>query len=622
MCGISGIFSANARHPELQNSLSLLTDAMLHRGPDGAGYEVSAPFALGHRRLAIIDPEGGQQPMWDNTRRYCITYNGELYNYKEIRNDLQQRGHRFNTHCDTEVVLYAFIEWGEKCVERFRGMYAFGVLDSNERTLFLVRDPLGIKPLYYLQFEGFFAFASEITPLVRISPLQLEVDLAAIEEYLLLTYISAPRTAFKQIRALPAGHSIKLNNTGRLSAAAPYWQMKFEPDFHISRSHWIESLDDVLGNSVNAHLVSDVDFGAFLSGGLDSSCVVGYMSSALNSQIKTFNIGFSESGFDESPHAELIAKKFHTKHYSKVVGLDRLPEILPKLVKHYGQPFGDNSAIPTAQLCQLASREVKMVLSGDGADEILGGYDRYFRWMEFNYRKQSAMEALQKGTYEDFLAKPPLSARGDFNVWSQHLRNFEEPARQLLWGEKWNSVNRLDRVPMVMQFEEAALLGPGHQVQFADIHTYLTDNICVKVDIASMMHSLEVRTPLTDIRVYETLGRIPEHFNLRPELDGRYTGKHLLKSLICQKFGLPNSFVNRKKAGFVVPLDAWFGAGSPLVPWASQRLLGTDSQLSLLFSNAGLKTVLQSCRGRHIYTLLFLEEWLRQTQPSIPEFND
>ena len=319
-----------------------------------------------HARLSIIDLETGKQPICNEDGTVWITYNGEIYNYRELRLQLEGKGHQFHTKSDTEVIVHSYEEWGDQCVERFRGMFAFGIADLKQQRVFLARDQLGIKPLYYLRTASCFAFASEIQALRCIPHLDLSIDIQGLDQYLWLQYIPAPKTIFKEISKLPPAHYLTVTFDGDCSRAEEYWRIRFSPVRRRSEGEWLEMIEEVVRDSVKTHLVSDVPFGAFLSGGVDSSAVVAYMSRTMTEPVKTFSIGFEEDEFSEIDYAEVVAKKWGTEHHVEIVKPDAL-EVLPRLVKHYGEPFGDSSALPTYYVCQMARKHVPMVLSpGDG----------------------------------------------------------------------------------------------------------------------------------------------------------------------------------------------------------------------------------------------------------------
>ncbi len=379
MCAIIGVL--NRGGGRVSNELiEMMTRTLAHRGPDGEGIALRGPVAFGHRRLSIIDPKGGKQPMMNEDGQIWVTFNGEIYNYRQLAEELKGHGHIFRTQSDTEVIVHAWEQWGDACVQRFRGMFAFAVMDWRAGKLFLARDHFGIKPLYFIQTEEVFAFASELRALRLVPGFNADLDMTAVDQYLWLQYIPAPRSIFQQIQKLPPAHCLELDLGGGISGPREYWRLAFQPDEQRTESDWVEAVDAAITDSVKAHLVSDVPFGAFLSGGVDSSLVTANMSRLLSRPVQTFSIGFEEREFDETHHAAFAARHCGVEPHVEFVKADALG-ILPELVRHYGEPFGDSSAVPTFYLSRLARRYVPMVLSGDGADEMFAGYWSHGDWM-------------------------------------------------------------------------------------------------------------------------------------------------------------------------------------------------------------------------------------------------
>ena len=436
MCGIVGLLNTNGS-PVSSQVVNKMTQSVAHRGPDDWGIEIRGEVGLGHRRLSIIDLEGGKQPLANEDGQIWITYNGEVYNFLDLRHDLQKRGHLFRTNSDTETIVHAYEEWGDDCVKRLRGMFAFCIVDFNKRRLFLARDHLGIKPLNYLHTCDLFAFASELQSFKSLPRVMLELDLHAIDEYLRLQYIPAPRTAFKQVRKLSPAHCMSISFDGVVHGPEEYWRLEFLPNYKRSEGEWIEALQAVLYDSVRVHLVSDVPYGAFLSGGVDSSAIVAYMSQILKQPVRTFSIGFKETEFNELHWAKEVAQRWGTEHHIEIVKPDAFA-ILPKLVQHYGEPFGDSSAIPTYYLCEMARRFVPMVLSGDGGDEILAGYDSYRGWLRW-------LSPDPKSTWKRMLYKVAsmvwphrYSARQpSLSNWLKFISYFSPAQRLSLWRAEY-----------------------------------------------------------------------------------------------------------------------------------------------------------------------------------------
>jgi len=581
-----------------------------HRGPDGEGIWFRENYGIGHRRLAIIDPESGSQPMATDDGKLQITYNGELYNFRDLRLNLEALGHQFRTHSDTEVVLASYRQWGSECVRRFRGMFAFGIVDLERHLLFLARDHLGIKPLVFLDAPGCFAFASEIQSLHSLPGTTLDLDLEAIDDYLQLLFIPAPRTAFHQIHKLRPGHTLTVTLTGNVGRQQAYWRPEFKPDFSLSEDQWIDALDEVLRESVRSHMVSDVPFGAFLSGGLDSSAIIAFMTQVLDQPVKAFTIGFDDENFNEVPAAEDTARRWNADHHIQILKPDAL-EILPELVRHYGEPFGDSSAIPTFYLSQLAAQHVPMVLSGDGGDELFAGYKThagFLKWLHWDGRpkwRRLLYPLAQRLRPQRYLPRQP-----ELKAWLQFTHPAAAKRRKSLWRR--DVLSFTDRVPGLLEeeFQWARSPDPVQIVQFLDLRTYLPNDILTKVDVAGMMNGLEVRTPLVDHRVVDFASTIPSTFNIRRNDRGEFEGKLLLKSLLGRYY--PETFIRRKKRGFAAPISKWLGPTGANPKTIQDRLLDPTSPLLSLFELNGITDVIRSETSAPIWQLLFLDEWLRQ----------
>lgn len=615
MCGISGVISKTSLNNNeiIQN----MTNALAHRGPDGEGIYSYENISIGHRRLAIIDPDMGSQPITNENKTLWLTFNGEIYNFIELKKILEIKGHKFRTHSDSEVIIHAYEEWGSDCVKKFRGMFAFAIVDTLKREVFLARDHFGIKPLCYLVTSEYFAFASEIRVLKNISPFPLDLNLESIDEYLWLGYIPAPNSIYMQVFKLPPAHRMSVSFTGKIFDISKYWEIEFRPDNSKSKQDWLSELDTVLEESVKSHLISDVPFGAFLSGGLDSSAVVTYMAKVLNRPVKTFSIGFEESSFDETNYAKVVADNWQTDHHVKIVKPDAL-SILPELAKHYGEPFGDSSAIPTYYVSKLARQHVPMVLSGDGGDELFAGYNSYLGWMHNFDIKPHHYLKYKSLYYLGHLASPksfPLIKNKDSAAqWLVFMRLVPPHIRYRLWRkdfhylihqkinlfeELYNKTNKLERV---------------QKVQFLDFNTYLPFDILTKVDIVSMANSLEVRTPFIDLNVVNFAATIPQNININNE-SGKWTGKLLIKELLHKHYG--DEFVNRTKMGFGVPLESWFFNKSKVNSILHDKLLSQSSCIYDFFNPKTIKSLIDRKSYNRLWLLLFLEEWLRQDKKQV-----
>lgn len=617
MCGIAGLLRKN--HPLEDAELLAMSDAIQHRGPDGNGfwYDQRHQLGLTQRRLAIIDLEGGVQPMFDDSRQICLVFNGEIYNYLEVRKELEQYGYPFVTHSDTETVLYAYKHWGEDCVTHLRGMFAVAIADDRKQKLFIARDHFGIKPIYYYEDAECFAFGSEIQAIRTLPGLQLDINWSAIDQYLWLQYIPHPQTAFHKLKKLPPAHTLSVSYNGKVEAPKPYWSFAFKPEASKSEEDWLEELDATLQDSVKAHLVADVPFGAFLSGGIDSSLVVSYMAQQMNQPVKTFSIGFKEEKYNELQYAAKVAQKWNTDHHIEIVepqGLD----ILPDLVRHYGEPFADSSAIPTWYVSRLARRHVTMTLTGDGGDELFAGYGRYVQFAALQDFFPLNQKKIKTFLYPLLNKLNPYQYPNNLAFWEgKSLRNLMEyirivpfELRKQLWKSDFQQYLQYTPPLFATAYGAAQGLNSTQLFQQVDMNTYLPLDILTKVDVASMMHSLEVRPPIIDVRVAELAARIPSQFNLA-KINGKYEGKILLKKLLRHHFN--EEFVYREKKGFSVPLEFWFGQKSNHQAYLREKLLSNDSKLKPIFEQRTIEKMLPYPHFSYaIWSLLVLEEWLRQ----------
>lgn len=612
MCGISGLISKNNNF--IQEDLIKINKKLNHRGPDEDGYYFHKNLGIGHKRLSIIDLSTGKQPMHNDNKDLSITYNGELYNYKELRNSLIKKGLRFHTNSDTEVVLKAYEYYGNTCVNHFRGMFAFAIINKEKKELFIARDHIGIKPIVYYQDENSFAFASEIKALSSTPNFVKDIDYYAIDQYLTYQYIPAPRTIFNNVKKLLPGHFMVVGFDGLVKVNKKYWDISFKP-ITKSNKDWLRCLSQEIKESVKKHMVSDVEFGAFLSGGIDSTLIVKYMTELRGEGIKTYTIGFKDSKVDETPWATKVSKKYKTNHTSLLLEGNAL-DILPKLVKHYGEPFGDFSSVPTFYVSQIAAKDVKMVLSGDGADEAFAGYSHYPGWKEY---KNTSEEYLYKNNFVKKwyplanLIRPkkypkinnPCSVLDNYLPWRQRMVNAK---REKLWKSKYSYILNLPNELVYNYQESFAKNGEFSGSQYFDIKTFLPSCILTKVDIASMMSSLEVRTPLTDKRIYELAATIPPELLINKE-NGTWSGKHIFKKLLEPDFD--DDFIYRKKQGFEIPLDKWLFEIENLKT-IKERFNNPKSILNELFNNQFLNELLMEKKAYDVWLLLVLDEWFCQ----------
>ncbi|MBU2676576.1 MAG: amidotransferase 1, exosortase A system-associated [Gammaproteobacteria bacterium] len=601
MCGFVGIFDLTSKDAVDRRLLDRMNTAQAHRGPDGEGLHLEPGLGLGHRRLSIIDLEAGAQPFFSDDQSVVVVYNGEIYNFRSIARDLEEKGYRFRTRCDTEVIVYAWQEWGVECLHRFRGMFAFALWDRNQQTLFVARDRIGIKPVYYTVAGGKFLVASELNPLRLSADVSRRIDESAVEDFFAFGYIPDPKTIFDGVHKLAPGHYMCMRRGTTTPEQVKYWDVPFgEARFSGSGDQAAEELMERLSESVKLRLISDVPLGAFLSGGIDSSAVVASMSELSNSPVTTCSISFGDPEFNESKYASQVAGQFRTDHHSEQVEHDDY-SLLPRLSGVYGEPFADSSAIPTFRVCELARKHVTVALSGDGGDENLAGYRRY-RWFEFEekFRRvlpekfRASVFGLLGAAYPKadwapriFRAKATLQAiaRSSIEGYFHGVSITDEKLRSSLFSD--SLLGRLDGYRAMSVFEEHAKQFKGSDtlslVQYLDFKTYLPGDILTKVDRASMANSLEVRVPLLDHKLVEWIASLPPEMKLRSG-EGKYVFKQALQGT------LPNEVLYRSKMGFAVPLGSWFRG--PLRDVARKGILSAEMLDSGLFSHATLSRIL------------------------------
>ncbi|MCE9556458.1 MAG: asparagine synthase (glutamine-hydrolyzing) [Planctomycetes bacterium] len=627
MCGIAGAAWTAQGEPLDQAALDQMTDVVRHRGPDGRGthYERTATggAGLGHRRLSIIDLAGGGQPLANEDDTVWITFNGEIYNYRELRPDLEQRGHRFRTNSDTEVIVHLYEEYGVGCLEKLRGMFAFGIWDSRQQQLLVARDRLGQKPLVYREEPGRLLFASEIKSLLQVPGVRREVNRQAIDEYLTYNYVPHPQSMFAGISKLPPGH-YGLYREGRLQVA-PYWQPDFNRQSTLGRDELCRQMAERLDESVRLRLRSDVPLGAFLSGGIDSTAIVGLMQRHMERRVQTYTMGFPVSGYDETPFAQVAADHLKSDHHVFQMQPASV-SILPTLTWHFDEPFADSSAIPTYYLSQVTAQHVKVALTGDGGDELFAGYPRYR-----TYHNVARLDALP-GFVRRMIANPLWSLISDRSreaSFASRLRFrmelLREPAdrRYLNWVAGFQGSQREQLYTPAMRaslgtaepeqflvdaMQRGVSRDAGSRARITDLLTYLPCDLLAKVDITSMAHGLECRSPFLDHHVVELAMSIG--FN---DLIQGHGAKLLLIDTVPDL--IPQTLRDRPKMGFRIPLDAWFRG--PLRNMTEEVLLGDESLGRGYFEPAAMRQLLDdhvSGRWNHgdrLWSLLCLEMWHR-----------
>ncbi|MGE0859505.1 MAG: XrtA/PEP-CTERM system amidotransferase [Gammaproteobacteria bacterium] len=626
MCGIAGMVDLRGRAEIPEALLRSMTDAVTHRGPDESGLHLEPGVGLGHRRLSIIDLASGQQPMASEDRRVWVTFNGEIYNFMEIRAELQAAGHRFWTRSDTEVILAAWRQWGEASVTRMRGMFAFAVWDADAETLFLARDRLGVKPLFYAWLDdGRLVFGSELKSLLLCPGIARDIDPLAVEEYFAYGYVADPRTIYRQVLKLEPGHTLCLKRGAPPAAPKPYWDIHFSLDARISEADAAHEVVERIREAVNIRLVSEVPLGAFLSGGVDSSAVVAMMAGLSETPVNTCSIAFDVGRFDESAYAAEIARRYATNHHVKQVSVDDF-ELVDRLIDYYDEPYADSSAIPTYRVCQLARERVTVALSGDGGDETFAGYRRYKLHMAEEAVRGRLPLGVRRAVFGPlgtlypkadwaprvFRAKTTFQslARDAVGAYFHTISIFSDEMRARLFAPKLK--RELAGYHAIEVFRRHAARGPDEplaQVQYLDMKTYLPGDILTKVDRASMAHALEVREPLLDHKLLEWAATLPRDLKLRGG-----EGKYIMKKGF-EPF-LPQDILYRPKMGFAVPLATWFRGG--LKARIGEVVLGDRLASTGWFEPAYLRALLeQHASGRRdhsapLWTLLMFDAFLRR----------
>jgi asparagine synthase (glutamine-hydrolysing) len=558
MCGIAGIirFDGNS----FEDEITLMTRSIAHRGPDGEGIHIRKGVALGHRRLSIIDLETGKQPMLSNDEEIAVTFNGEIYNYPHLKKELTAMGYVFRTKSDTEILIAGYHFWGNDFVKKLRGMFAFCLVDFRKRKILLARDQFGIKPLIYRFSKKYFAFSSEISALRLINDTPPKGSIESIEHFLRFSYIPAPATIFKGIYKLLPGHSITLDFEGKIGKPEKFSQSDFGKQKENKPTNWVDETAKTLTDSVQAHLLSDVPFGVFLSGGIDSTLVAGMMSKLLSKNVNAFAIGFDEQDYNELDYAKRAADYYGINLSTHVVK-DSEIEIFPDLLKHYGEPFGDSSAIPTWHVSKLARASVPMVLSGDGGDEFFAGYLSHHNWMQKSPQEYIRGQFSQKKILAGVRGMAGYARRymkdGTLNLLEEWYPKFcytTATTRKAFWNDAFQSLPEKENFLFEKMHKEAKNMERLDYAQYMDMNTNLPGHILTKVDIASMYHGLEVRTPLIDREVLTLASIIPQAEKYNPKESS--PGKYNLKRLLGRDFD--RDFIYRKKQGFSIPKHKWF----------------------------------------------------------------
>jgi len=627
MCGLAGLFHLSDDAPVDDALLTRMTDVQAHRGPDSSGFLAQPGIGLGHRRLAIIDLVSGQQPMQAGDGRFTIIFNGAIYNFPSLREELQGLGAVFQTHSDTEVLLKAYIEWGEDCLRRLNGMFAFAIWDAREKTLFLARDRVGEKPLYYAVLpSGWLAFSSELKGLLECDALPRTINPRAVDAYFSLGYVPDNLCIIDGVQKLPAGHMLTVTQGKDVPRPRQYWSIDFAGPGAASTADLPEQCRAHLKETVSAQMISDVPLGAFLSGGVDSSVVVATMAGLSSTPIKTCAIGFDVPQFDETAYAQQVADIFQTDHRTQIVSQYNL-SVLGKMASIFDEPFADNSCIPSYKVCRLARQHVTVALSGDGGDEVFAGYRRHrFHVLEERLRRTlprairtplfSALASLYPKldwAPQVFRAKSTFAAlaRDTADAYFHSVSITSQRERDAMRGSslKHFSGGSVAQETFRQIISDVPDYDPLSAVQYLDFKTWLVGDILTKVDRTSMANGLEVRVPLLNHRFLNWASKVPPQARLKNR-----EAKWVLKKAFEGQ--LPRQVLYRKKMGFASPLDAWIRG--ELRPQVEQAILSPlINDLGVLSRDGAgqlLKEHLRGTRqhGRALFSILMLERSLNR----------
>jgi asparagine synthase (glutamine-hydrolysing) len=629
MCGIAGKVGGGAAPDRaVRGTLDEMCAAMTHRGPDSRGVHLGDGVAMAMTRLAVIDPEGGGQPLYSEDGRVVLVLNGEIYNHRELRRELRARGHRLGSGSDAEVVVHLWEDEGERCVERLRGMFAFAIWDSRRRVMFCARDRLGKKPLHYVARPWSLTFASEVGALLRDPDVPRDIDLEAVDAFLAHEYVPGDRSVFAAIRRLPPASTLTWT-PGSEPVISSYWNLDFEPKARIDRAEAVERVRELVLDAVRVRLESDVPLGAFLSGGIDSSAVVAAMAMQMGEPVKTFSAAFAERGFDEREHARRVARRYGTDHHElEVSALD--PTLPVRVASHFAEPFADAAALPSFALAELTRGEVTVALGGDGGDEAFAGYRRYWQ-----IHRTIAAERVPAGLRRGLAAGLRTVANGNEGGrvaraarvasrltvppgrrYGELCRFFGEEDRRRLYGPALRPLvagaNPLAEVERAWGALEG--LHAVDRATATDVATYLPNDLLVKADITTMAHSLELRSPLLDHRLLEFAAALPVEMKM-----GGAAGKSILREAISD--WLPPEITGREKHGFVVPVGEWMRSG--LRPLVRELLLDREARGRGLFDHREVRALLDEHdsgrdRSSQLWPMLNLELWYRNWVDSSP----
>ncbi len=621
MCGICGVVNLDANHPVERGRIELMTRALAHRGPDDEGYLIEGNVGLGHRRLSIIDLEGGKQPIFNEDASAVVIFNGEIYNYADLTAELVERGHSFRTRSDTEAIVHAYEEYGDRCVDRLRGMFAFAIWDRRRKRLLLARDRLGIKPVYFYLGDRFFAFASEIKALLEFPDLPRQVDPEALELYLALRYVPGPRTMFKNIHKLQPGHLLVLDENG--AHIVKYWDVEFVRPEPVPAKFYLERFEQLLEESVRLRLIAEVPLGIFLSGGLDSSSVLAVMSRLTRGErIKAFSVGYEaaseeEEQANELAYARMAAQAFGAEHHEFRLTAADFRDFVPDLVWHLDEPLADDSCIPLYFISRLARKYITVVLSGEGGDEVLAGYGIYRRMLALeNIHNRFAPFASSLAPFVARLVRREAASRylrlASLPLEQRYRgvsKGFALELRRRLLGptRAAESEERLNEV-FVSYYRAVEKAAPLDRMIYVDLKVWLADDLLLKADKMTMANALELRVPLLDHKLVEFSATLPPELKLKGS-----SGKFLLRSAMAGV--LPGSILKRAKKGFPVPTGPWLRA--KLRDFTRDALLARDAACRLYLDPDAVREIVReherglADRWQELWTLLVFEFWHR-----------
>lgn len=621
MCGIVGKLYFNKDKGIYEKEIREMTKILVHRGPNDEGIFLDGNLGLGHCRLSIIDlSPAGNQPMPNEDQTIWLVFNGEIYNFQELRKILEKKGHQFKSKTDSESIIHLYEDYGPNCLNYLQGMFAFAIWDRKKRELFLARDRVGKKPLKYYFDSNVFIFASELKAILKNSEVKKEIDFEAIDEYLTYQYVPSPLTGFKNIKKLPPAHYLIVKENGEIEIKK-YWQLDFSQKWNLSEKEWQEKIVEKLKEAIRLRMVSDVPLGAHLSGGIDSSLVVAFMAREFKEPIKTFSIGFKEIDYNELPYAKLVAERYKTDHYEFILEPETI-EILEKLAWHYEEPYADSSALPTWYLAEKTKEYVTVALNGDGGDENFAGYTRYNAMKLFYQLKRipfkNFFKEINQLLYQITNRKIFQKGYRFFNAFSNNpidsylkiIDYFGPEEKEGIYTEDLKNKVKNSRWHFFLEekFKETKDLDWLDQLLKVDTISYLPDDLLVKVDIASMTHSLEVRSPFLDYKFLELTARMPSSLKIKG-----HTKKYLIKK-IAERY-LPKECIYRPKQGFGVPLEHWFRE-EKFENYLKKELLDKKF-LDYGFKKEGVEKLILDHKikkanyANQLWALLMLAKWLK-----------